>query len=236
MDLEAHGEGREDQGLGFAPTALDRHDVENLESNLVIGSLGFGASDTWDVFVAVGAADAQDEITEELASGRDGNKYTGLDSSFEIVYGIGTRVTFWEDGDVTWGALGQILWQNPDGSVEMMADDGVNPPFPLAGDAELDFWELQIAAGPTWEGDGFRVYGGPFLHIVDGDIDLDATGVDAFAATWQVESSGEIREASQFGGYAGVQLDFDENTTANIEIQFTADAWAVGLGAIWRTE
>ena len=236
MDLEAHGKGRENQGVGFLPIALDKHDIENLTTNVVLGSLGFGVSDTWDVFVSVGGADAGDDITEELASGAAGNKYTGFDSSFEICYGIGSRMTFWEDGDVTWGGLFQILWQNPDGSIDMSADDGVNPPFTLTGDAELDFWEMQIAVGPTWEGDNFRVYGGPFLHIVNGDIDLDTTGVDSFAATWQVLSSGDIREASQFGGYAGAQWLVAENTSANIEIQFTADAWAVGLGAIWRFE
>lgn len=234
MDLEANGEGRENQGAGFAAIALDRHDVEGLTTNVVLASLAFGVSDTWDVFVSVGAADAEDDITEELANGADGNKYTGLDSSFEIAYGIGTRMTFWEDGDVTWGALAQILWQNPDGSVDLRAAN--DPTFTLTGDAELDFWELQVAAGPTWEGGDFRVYGGPFLHIVDGDIDLDTTGVDAFSATWQVESSGDIREASQFGGYVGGQWDVNENTIANVEIQFTADAWAVGLGAIWRFE
>ena len=238
MDLEAHGEGREDQGFGFVAAELDKHQIESLTTNMVLGSLGFGVSDSWDVFVSVGGADAKDDITEELASGSvsDRNEYTGLDSSFEICYGLGTRMTFWEDGDVTWGALAQIIWQNPDGSVDLRKDDGFTPPFTLTGDAELDFWELQIAAGPTWEGDNFRVYGGPFLHVVDGDIDIETTGVDPLLATWQIESSGEITEVSQFGGYAGAQWDVNENTAANIEIQFTGDAWAVGLGAIWRFE
>ena len=235
MDLEAHGKGRESQGRGiFAPFARDKHNIENLTTNMVLGSLGFGVSDSWDVFVSVGGADAGDDITEELASGTDGNKYTGFDSSFEICYGIGSRVSFWEDGDVTWGGLFQILWQNPDGSIDIKAAN--DPTFTLTGDAELDFWELQIAVGPTWEGENFRVYGGPFLHIVDGDIDLDTTGVDSFDATWQVISSGEVTETSQFGGYAGAQWLVADNATANIEIQFTADAWAVGLGAIWKTE
>ncbi len=234
MDLEAHGEGRENQGAGFAAIALDRHDIESLTTNVILGSLGFGVSDSWDVFVSVGGADAGDDITEELANGADGNKYTGFDSSFEICYGVGSRITFWEDGDVTWGGLFQILWQNPDGSIDLRAAN--DPTFTLTGDAELDFWEVQVAVGPTWEGDDFRVYGGPFLHIIDGDIDLDTTGVDGTLATWQVLSSGDIREASQFGGYAGAQWLMADNMSANVEIQFTADAWAVGVGAIWKTE
>jgi hypothetical protein len=51
-----------------------------------------------------------------------------------------------------------------------------------------------------------------------------------------VISSGEVTKASQFGGYAGAQWLAADTTTANIEIQFTADTWAVGLGAIWKTE
>ncbi|MHC4566495.1 MAG: hypothetical protein ACYTE3_12135, partial [Planctomycetota bacterium] len=89
MDLEANGKGQEDQGFGFAPISLDKHDIENLTTNMVLASLGFGVSDSWDVFISVGGADATDDITEELASGPDGNKYTGLDSSFEFAYGIG---------------------------------------------------------------------------------------------------------------------------------------------------
>ena len=235
MDLDARGTGRENPGTGsLGPAAYDKHDIEDLTTNMVLGSLGFGVSDSWDVFVSVGAADAGDDITEELPGGTVGNRYSGFDSSYEIAYGIGSRATFWEDGDITWGGLVQILWQNPDGSIDLRAAN--DPTFTLTGDAELDFWELQVAAGPTWEGDNFRVYGGPFLHVVDGDIDLDTSGVDGSSATWRVISSGDVRESSQFCGYAGAQWLLFENTMANVEIQVTGDAWAVGLGTVWKFE
>ena len=239
VDLDTRGTGREDEGFGFFAPVSDKHEIENLTTNIILGSLGFGISDSWDVFVSVGAADAEDDITEELAGGAVGNRYTGFDSSYEIAYGFGSRATFWEDGDITWGGLFQILWQNPDGSVDLGAfTDPIarTDAFTLTGDAELDFWELQVAVGPTWEGDNFRVYGGPFLHIVDGDIDIDTAGVDAADAPWRVVSSGEVEEASRFGGYAGAQWLMSENTIANLEIQVTADAWAVGLGAVWKFE
>ncbi|MBL7185056.1 MAG: hypothetical protein ISS70_01920 [Phycisphaerae bacterium] len=239
VDLDTRGTGREDEGFGFFAPVSDKHEIENLTTNIILGSLGFGISDSWDVFVSVGAADAEDDITEELAGGAVGNRYTGFDSSYEIAYGFGSRATFWEDGDITWGGLFQILWQNPDGSVDLGAfTDPIarTGAFTLTGDAELDFWELQVAVGPTWEGDNFRVYGGPFLHIVDGDIDIDTAGVDAADAPWRVVSSGEVEEASRFGGYAGAQWLMSENTIANLEIQVTADAWAVGLGAVWKFE
>lgn len=238
MDLEARGEGQEDPGSGtFGAVSLDEHDIENLTTNTILASLGFGVSDTWDVFVCVGGADAEDDITEKLPGGTVGNQYKGFDSSYEFCYGLGSRTTFWEDGDVTWGGLFQIVWQNPDGDVELNPSSGVFVGTnTLSGTAELDYWEIQIAVGPTFEGDNFRVYGGPFLHFIDGDIDIDATGVDDIPSTWRVKSSGDIRESSQFGGYAGAQWLAAENTTANIEVQFTSDAWAVGVGAIWKFE
>jgi len=130
-----------------------------------------------------------------------------------------------------------MVWQNPDGDVELTPSSGsFVGSNTLSGNAELDYWEIQIAVGPTFEGDNFRVYGGPFLHLIDGDIDIDATGVDDVPSTWRVKSSGDISESSQFGGYAGAQWLAAENTTANIEVQFTSDAWAVGIGAIWKFE
>ncbi|MHC4073561.1 MAG: hypothetical protein ACYSW0_11005 [Planctomycetota bacterium] len=238
MDLQTHGTGREDQGIGFLPAAYDKHQIEDLTSNIVLGSLGFGVSDSWDVFLNVGAADADDEITETLPNGAVGNQYSGLDSSHDFAWGFGTRMTFWRDGDVTWGGLLQILWQNPDGSITLDPGSPLFDPFggnnKLSGDADLDFWELQIAVGPTLELDNFRVYGGPFLHFVEGDVDIDVTGTDDVPSTWRVISSQEIREESRFGAYAGAQWLVAENTTANVELQFTADAWAFGLGAIWK--
>jgi hypothetical protein len=237
MDLDARGTGRESQGGPFA-SAFDKHEIEDLSTSMVLGSLGYGVSDTWDVFVSAGAADGEDDMTEKLASGGVGNEYSGFDSSYEFCWGFGSRTTFWEDGDITWGGLFQIIWQNPDGDIDVVPvnRDPILGPERLTGDAELDFWELQIAAGPTWESDNFRVYGGPFLHVVDGDIDLDTSGLDAVSALWQVTSSGDVREASQFGGYAGAQWLMHKNTIANVEVQFTSDAWAVGIGAVWKFE
>ena len=237
MNLETHGKRQIDVGAGIIPesTIFNRLEIEDLKTNMVLGSLGFGVSDSWDVFVSVGAADAKADMTEEWAIGA-GDRYTDFDSSHEFCYGLGSRASFWEDGDITWGGLFQIIWQNPDSDITLVPDAPGWGPTSYTGNAELDFWELQIAVGPTWEGDNFRVYGGPFLHIVDGDIDLDATGVDEIDTTVQIISSGDVMEASQFGGYAGAQWLMHENIIANVEIQFTADAWAVGLGAVWKFE
>ena len=229
MDLETSG----DVGsvtLGTPVNSRTEYDIEGLESNMFFANLSYGIHDSWDVFVRLGAADGEGEIDENPASGT-GTTYTGMDGSLGFAWGIGTRATFWEDGDVTWGGLFQATWLDPDGSdVDLKGD----PAF--SGDADLDFWEVQIAAGPTVEFDNFRVYGGPFLHFVSGDLDISGQTVDPGPITTTMTASQDIEEQSIFGGYVGAQWLMAESTTCNIEFQATGDAWAIGVSAIWKFE
>jgi len=226
MDLELCGKARENLGAGWLPTDLTRYTIEDLTSNMFLGSLGYGICDTWDVFVQVGAADAKDDVAEILGCGRSGNRFQGLDGGYGLVWGLGTRATFGQEGNLTWGGLFQMTWSDPDGgSIGLQGD----PNF--SGDVELDFWEIQIAAGPTLQFDGFSIYGGPFFHFVKGDMDLKGSTVDA-DVTQLVESSANIREKSRLGGYGGVQWDITENAYWYTECQFTGDAWGLGTGVV----
>jgi len=229
MDLETSG----DVGsvtLGTPVNSRTKYDIEGLESNMVFGNVCYGIHDNWDVFVRLGAADGEGVIDEDPPSGT-GTTYTGMDGSLGFAWGIGTKATFWQDGDVTWGGLFQATWLDPDGSdVDLKGDPA------YSGDADLDFWEVQIAAGPTVEYDNFRVYGGPFLHFVGGDLDISGQTVSAGPITTTMTASQDIDEQSIFGGYVGAQWLLAENTTCSIELQATGDAWAIGVGAIWTFE
>lgn len=145
MDLEAFGKAREDpDGGGWLPPSFAKHNIEDLTSNLLLGRLSYGAYDTVDVFVCLGLSDAQDDMTEELATGADGDRYRGLDCSHGLAYGFGARATFWQEGDVVWGGLFQILWENPSsGDVDLTPTDG--DPAKLSGDVDLDLQEIQVA-------------------------------------------------------------------------------------------
>lgn len=232
MDLEAYGEAREDpDGAGWLPASYAKHKIEDLTSNTLLGRLSFGAYDTVDVFVCLGLSDAQDDMTEDLATGGDGNKYTGLECSHGLAYGVGARATFWQEGNILWGGLFQILWQNPsDGDIDLAPTDG--DPAKLSGDVELDLQEIQVAVGPTVNFDGFSVYGGPFLHFVTGELDVDAVGTDSFSAVNQVELSQDIREESEFGVFVGAQGEVDQDTSWFAEVQLTGDAWGIGIGGM----
>ncbi|MFB0525440.1 MAG: hypothetical protein ACETVZ_07845 [Phycisphaerae bacterium] len=226
MDLELNGKARENDGTGWLLSDLTKYKIEDLTSNIFLGSLGYGICDTWDVFVHVGAADAKDDVAEILGCGRSGNRFEGLDGGYGLVWGFGTRATFDQEDNLTWGGLFQMTWSDPDGgSVGLRGD----PQF--SGDVELDFWEIQIAAGPTLQFDGFSIYGGPFLHFVKGDMDLKGSTVED-SVTILVESSADIREESILGGYGGLQWDIAENAYWYTECQFTGDAWGLGTGVV----
>jgi hypothetical protein len=234
MDLESSGKAREDpDGGGWLPASFSEHQIEDLTSNMVLGRVSYGLYDSVDVFACVGLSDAQDDMTEELATGGDGNRYTGLDSSHGFAWGIGTRATLWQEDDLTLGGLIQILWQNPDsGDVDLVPTDG--DPARLTGDVELDLQEIQVAVGPTVQLDGFSVYCGPFLHFVTGDMDIDASGTDSFAALNRVDLSQDVREESEFGFFVGAEGDANEDTSWFVELQITGDAWGVGVGGVRR--
>ena len=228
MDLEAVGNVT-DTTAGFVTIRKGKHNINDLKSNIVTAKAGYGINDDWDAFVRLGLADAKGDIDRIFPDGATPDNYKGFDGSFGLAWGFGTRATFWQDDEVCWGGLFQVTWLEPgDSSISLSGD----PVF--SGTAEIEIWEVQIAVGPTWRvDDNFRLYGGPFLHFVNGDLDLSGRTV-VMGSDISVETSGDIEEESQLGGYAGAHLDVDENTSCYIECQLTGDAWAIGLGAARR--
>lgn len=227
MDLQLDGKARENLGSGWLPCDYTEYKIEALRSNMLLGSLDYGICDNWNVFGHIGAADAKDEMVEALGCGRSGNRYHDFSGDYETIWGFGTRATFCQDGDLTWGGLFQMTWSNPDDSNVRLRGD---PNF--SGDIELDFWEIQVAIGPTLQLDGISIYGGPFLHFVQGDMNLEGRTVDS-GVTQLVESKADIREESIFGGYGGILLYIDEKSYWYTECQFTGNAWGLGTGIVW---
>jgi opacity protein-like surface antigen len=230
MDLEAVGNITEIQvDPEFITVRKGKHNIKDLKSNIVMCRVGYGINENWDAFVRLGVADAKSDIERIYPDGATPEEYKGFDGSFGLAWGFGTRATFWQDDEVSWGGLFQMTWFEPDeGGISLSGD----PEF--SGDAKIEIWEVQIAVGPTWRiEDNFRVYGGPFLHFVNGDLDISGNTVD-MGTEFRLEAKGDIEEESQFGGYAGAHLDVDENTSCYIEYQLTGDAWGIGIGVARR--
>ncbi|MHC4542424.1 MAG: hypothetical protein ACYS74_21995 [Planctomycetota bacterium] len=108
--LEAFGKAREDpDGGGWLPASYSKHKIEDYTTNLILGRLDYGVTRDLDVFLCLGFSDAQDDMSEERATGSQGNEYSGLDCDFGFAWGLGTRATFLQEGDVTWGGLLQVI-------------------------------------------------------------------------------------------------------------------------------
>lgn len=175
--------------------------IDDIESNMIFANLAYGISGSCDVFLRLGAANAEVE---------------GVFGDYEFAWGLGTKATFVHDGDLIWGGVFQIHWIE---SKDSWAFGG------YSGDAEIHAHEIQVGAGPTWQGDGFSLYGGPFFHYINGDVDIKLAGETV---------SFDIEQESEFGGFVGAQWELAEKAFLYAEGQFTGDAWGFGVGGIWK--
>ena len=234
MDLEAVGKVRDIQiDPEFITVRKGKHNIDNLKSNIVLGRAGYGINDDWDAFVRLGLVDAKGDIEQTFPDDATSFKYKDFDGNIGFAWGLGTRATFWQDEHVSWGGLFQMTWEKPDESDISLSGD-----TNFSGTAEIEIWEVQIALGPTVRlVDGFCIYGGPFLHYVNGDLDLSGKTVDT-GTKMRVEASGDIEEKSQLGGYFGAYWDMEKLAKGlpaiNLELQLTGDATAIGLGSVWK--
>jgi hypothetical protein len=207
-----------------------KYKIEDFKTNTVYVNAGYGITGDWDYYMQFGVSDASADITE-IEAGIVGDQYKGFDSSFGFSWGLGTRATFAKDGDLSWGGLLQANYAKPDSSDLTCLGDEY-----FRGNAQIEYWDIQLAAGPTFESEYLRIYGGPFLHLLYGQVDLDGTAVypDPDPATITVTSSMDIEMKVEAGAYAGAQFYLDENCSLYTECQFTSDAFGIGVGITWR--
>lgn len=129
----------------------------------------------------------------------------------EFAWGLGFKGTLIDSAPVSWGALFQMIHSEGDDS------DSIGG---LAITGDFDFYEMQIAVGPSYRAGNVCVYGGPFLHFMSGDVDIRFAGQTL---------SYDLEQESIFGGYVGLSAEIAQDVNFGLEGQFTADA--VGLGA-----
>jgi hypothetical protein len=225
MDLEAFGLQTQDELPDYT-----KYKIEKLKSSTISGRLDTCVYENWDLFVRIGTTDGKGELKEEHSSAV-GHEFTGFDGNFGFSWGVGTRATFYKDNNISWGGTFQVNWAKP-GKSDITDDTDTN----FSGTAEIKYWEFQIGIGPTLEYDNVRIYGGPFLHFIKGDLDISGKTVDTVAPFLpiSVEASQDIREKSQVGGFLGAQWNLGNNNTLITEGQLTADGWNIGVSATWK--
>jgi hypothetical protein len=194
--------------------------LKDFETARLYASFGYGIADNWDVFVRLGGTDAQfgDSIWQDQER---------FDSGAQMAIGAGVKATFYEEGNLRLGALLQASWAEFDG--ELLA-----PHWAAADSVEMDVTEIQIAVGATCRlTDQVSIYGGPFFHLVDGELDdqLSEWTEDGLLTSQYCWS---VQEDSSLGAYVGAQVELAENCSVNIECQLTSAAEAIAVGLLWR--
>ncbi|HCO96462.1 MAG TPA: hypothetical protein DIU00_21400 [Phycisphaerales bacterium] len=161
------------------------------------GKVSYGIKDRWLVFARFGQVD--------------------IDSEKDFTYGLGTKITLKESDELDLGLTAQINFLTND---ESFSDSDWE-----YAEGELDFYVAQIALGPVYKSDKFRLYGGPFVDWADGDGDLsgrliyEGTPID-------VKARFDLKTELELGGYIGMSLEIAENLDIMAEYQIT-DNWDI---------
>ncbi len=201
--------------------------LKNLKMHKVYANLGYGLSDTWEAFLRLGGMNT--EFKGTMFPGSDSpveRQYNG-DTGFAI--GFGTKITFYEEGKLKWGALFQMSWGSSDAKFETVASGNT-----INESIELNVVEIQIALGAVYEfSEKIKIYGGPFWHIVNfSDSDLGGKRSELYASQADLvidKTSYDLDDVSNFGGYIGAQVEVAEDTYCNIEYQHTSSSDAIAM-------
>ncbi len=209
MDVEVSGP--------FAPGTLLGDAVIDMQVQKYLARLGYGVASDWELYGLFGLTEA------DMDADPGGEDFNG-DADF--IYGIGTKKTLSEDGNTTWGAVLQYTRGRSSDSFKRSATFGSNAiSVNTAYRMELNWYDIMLAAGPTVEeNDQFSWYCGPFLHFLEGDIEVK--GATGFAEY-------ELEQKLELGAFLGGVIQLAQGISANIEGQITIDdAWLVGGGIL----
>ena len=215
MDLEV-------SGPGISTANNNDAVIKDADSRKYFARIGYGISDDWEIFTRLGVTDI--EFEADASSSQD------FDSDHEFAFGVGTKKTFVDNGDVKWGAIFQFSWAEVDdkfSNQDISFANGAIAPYYGVNKVELEWYEIQLALGPQWMVDeGIYLYGGPFLHFLEGDLDVE-TG------SYESRYEYELEQESEFGGFVGCLVEIDPHIVANVEGQIMSDAWLLAVGVNW---
>ncbi len=232
IDLEADGrsvvsiyreslEGRQSYHQEFT--------IDSMKTNMLFGRIEYALCKDWEVFVRLGATDADTDIQADdpgFVLNRGGQ--VGFDGSYGFGGGLGTRATLYQDGPWRIEGQAQVTWLDPDDSDFRIV---TNQDEWVSGSAKLDYMQTQIGLTAVYRADVWSVWAGPFVQFIDGDLDLDARYVsnDGYGT---VSSSLDMEESSQVGLSIGADCEVNRHLIAWVEGQITGDSWLISVGGI----
>jgi len=169
--------------------------AEDQEVDTYMANLIFGLDEKWELQIDLGTSTVDIE---------------DMDDSGDFSGGLVIRRTLSQSEKIKWGIVGSVHWYEASGS-------GVFLGVPWS---EENRWrEFQFALGPSYKDGPLCLYGGPLIHLIDGEGKATIAGVPF---------SGDIEQDDWFGGFVGANVDISENITLGIEYQVTGSAYAIG--------
>jgi len=177
-------------------------------------SIGFDDLEqrTAAALISVGLADQRAELYGIF--GAASLDQDGFEANDEFLGGFGARITTNPvNEDLDWGIAGQFTYLKAEDSAVIL---GVNTPY------DLQAIDIQIGFGPCWRPGNFMLYGGPYIHWLEGEIETAAFG------------DFDLNVDSWFGAYIGGGIDVAEHIMITAEVQATSDATGFAVAGQFR--
>ncbi len=194
--------------------------IEDFKTSNGYSSISFGVTDYVEAFARMGGSKAWfgDSIWEDSEE---------FDSDTELAFGVGLKVTFFEQENLKLGGLFNVDTVHYDGQLNARhwAASGWAPDY-----VDIRLAQFKLAVGADYMlMEGFSVYGGPYVHFIDGRMDDETYMADSEGALVNTSYHWDIKEDSVFGGYIGAKAELAGIYFLAFEFQHTASADTAGL-------
>ncbi len=210
-----------DDDIGdFSQEKIKIKDIDFLKRYFVF-SLAF--DERIEVSLRLGSAQAEPDrkLNTSNFAGHLGESDNGL------LIGGGAKLTLYNKERFKWGLSAQFSAADYEFD---QTDFQINSVNYHSFETRWTLYEAMISTGPTLIiNDSISAYGGPFLHFIRGETELDAT-IDTTAA----HAETDIREDSIIGGFVGIEFNFGGNLSLNIEGQRTNSASGIAGSIAFR--
>jgi len=194
--------------------------LKDFQTYRAYATLAYSPMYNWEAFVRLGGAIGMlgDEFWSESEE---------FESRRELALGGGLRATFYEELALKIGGVVQANLSQFDGKLD--ASHWSAPDI-----LEIEMFEIQVALGAMYLfSERFAVYGGPFAHLIYGDIDYVNSREDNNTLIIR-KFNWDIEDDINYGGYFGAQFKLRRDCSVNIEYQQTNNAQAIGASLMLR--
>jgi len=199
--------------------------LNDVQNDTYFVGLGYGVSNDWELYGAIGFTSA------EFPGDTGAPDFEGDDG---FCFGIGTKRTLAQDGDTTWGVLGQYTQGKSEDNIRSRSgatwgngsiNVGLGGGAPPVRGTKLEWYEVQLAMGPTVPlSEDVAVYGGPFLHFAEADLEVRGSRTEY-----------DLEQKLQLGAYLGTLISLgDPNASLMAEFLYTGEGWGFGIAAMFK--